>query len=90
MSIPIPERFRLTNHTYDREYLVITTNMTESGKWETCVFCNDPVTDIRDFEALVDQMVYDSQDQAKRMHTEMLYKWNTIELGNTYFGYASF
>lgn len=80
MSYPVTERFRLTNYTFDREFFIITTNISDSGSWETSVFCNDPVTDIRDFESLVEQIVFDKQELAKHYHTEMLYKWNTIEL----------
>lgn len=78
MSYPVVERFRLTNYTFDREFLVVTTNVTESGMWETNVFCNDPQTDIRDFESLIDQKIYESGEEAKTIHSDMLYKWNTL------------
>ena len=84
MTYPVEERFRLTNYTFDREYVVITTNVTESGMWETSVFCNDPVTDIRDFESLVDQAYFDKREQAKYIHADMLNKWNTIEFDPGY------
>lgn len=81
MSYPVAQRFRLTNYTFDREFVVVTTNVSDSGRWECSVFCNDPDTDTIGFEALVEQWLFDSQELAKDIHAELLYKWNTIERG---------
>jgi hypothetical protein len=79
MEIPSKSYFRLANYTYDREYYIVTTNSIESDyNWECCVFCNDPQTDIRDFESLVECVRFDSQDDAKDIHSNMLYKWNYL------------
>ena len=79
MSYPVIDRFRLVNYTYDREFVIITTNVSDSGGWETSVFANDPDTDIRDFESLVEQILFSHKGDANHFHREMLYKWNTIE-----------
>lgn len=78
MELTDKQYFCYTNYTYDKEFYVMTTNASETGEWETCVFCNDPVTGIRDFESLVEQIRFSSQDEAKQNHTDILYKWNTL------------
>lgn len=78
MELTDKQYFCFTNYTYDKEFYVMTTNASETGEWETCVFCNDPVTGIRDFESLVEQIRFNSQDEAKQMHSDILYKWNTL------------
>jgi len=64
MSYPGIDRFRLVNYTYDREFVIITTNVSDSGGWETSVFANDPDTDIRDFESLVEQILFSHKGDA--------------------------
>ena len=80
MSYPPVERFRLVNYTFDREFMVLTTNVTESGDWETSVFCNDPETDIKDFESLVEHIISSTDVEAKELHNKILWKWNTLEI----------
>lgn len=71
--------YRQTNYTYDREFFIMTTNSTSEGEgWECCVFCNNPETNIRDFESLVECYRFDDEREAKRIHADMLYKWNTM------------
>ena len=71
--------FRMTNYTYDHEFFIMTTNATDEGSgWECCVFVNNPETDIRDFESLVECYRFSDESEAKRIHMDMLYKWNTL------------
>lgn len=73
------EYFRLANYTYDREFFIMTTNATEDGHgWECCVFVNNPETNTRDFESLVECLKFTDESQAKKIHTDMLYKWNVL------------
>ena len=73
------EYFRMVNYTYDREFFILTSKATHDGVgWECCVFANNPETNTRDFESLIECQKFDDDKDAKRIHTDMLYKWNTI------------
>lgn len=68
----------ITDYTFDREFYVATTNTPEKDCWETCVFCNDPTTDIREFESLVEMVHSNSEESAKLTHQNLLRKWDVL------------
>ena len=70
--------FKITDYTYDNEFYIMTTNASEDERCEVCVFCNDPQTNIRDFESLVEYIKFDDPNRAEEFHHMMLNKWNGL------------
>jgi len=78
LSYSDPEYTCITDYTYDKEFYVVTTNTAEMDGWETCVFSNDPQTNEKQFESLL-EMVYSSTDElATLTHKNLLRKWNVL------------
>lgn len=66
------------DYTYDGEFYVLTSNTAGENGWETCVFANDPVSNVRTFESLLEQIYSKDEQYAKLTHKNLLYKWESL------------
>lgn len=67
-----------TDYTYDKEFYITTSNTGPENNWETCVFANDPTSNTRDFESLL-ELVYSKDEQYARLtHKNLLNKWESV------------
>jgi len=72
----------INEYTSDREFYIVTTNAVDSNYWETCVFSNNPATDQREFESLIEMVYSKSEEDARATHKVIFNKWNTIEVSH--------
>lgn len=72
----------ISDYTFDREFHVVTTNTIETDEWVTSVLCNDPFTDERPFEGVVEMVYSKNEDLARLTHKNLLKKWNILATNN--------
>lgn len=68
----------IVGYTDDKEFYIATTNTAELDGWETCVFSNDPETNHREFESLLEMVYSETEEMARLTHKNLLRKWNVL------------
>lgn len=81
-----PNYCYFVNYTDDAEFFILTSNTgNEEAEWETCVYANNPQTNERDFESLVEHVFSKTDELAKLTHKNLHRKWNGLGMDKPIF-----
>lgn len=78
LNYPPPSFTYFSDYTFDREFHVVTTNTIETDEWVTSVLCNNPLTDERLFEGIVEMVYSSSEELARLTHKNLFTKWDVL------------